>query len=164
MTETIAFLVGLMTFWVPPATDTEIVRYTHIAADSVAVAKEKDWLGLSQAETAAVILSIASFESGYRKDIDHGIVRGDGGKSVCLGQVQVPRKYREIVATDRRACFRAMLEHVAYSWDWCHRLPWHERLSGYTVGKCVRSKTSRKYSARMLEAFDGIEDLGFANR
>lgn len=149
-----------MTFWVPPTSDTDIVRYTHIASDALDVAREQSWLGFTDDETAVVLLAIASYESGYRADVDSGHIRGDGGRSVCLGQVQVPKSLREKTATNRKECFRTMLDRVATTWAWCAKLPWSERLSGYTVGKCVPSPTSRRYSKRILEGFDGLDSVG----
>jgi len=159
MHDILLFFVGLMSSWVPAAHN-DTTRYASIAQDALDVSAESDWLGFSAEETAVVLLSIASFESGFRADIDKGKVRGDGGKSVCLGQVQLPtRAKREQVAASRKECFRVMLERVAASWDWCHKLPLSERLSGYTVGKCVKSKTSRKYTRRLLDGIDAVNEF-----
>ena len=71
------------------------VRYGLIA-DAVlrTVAKDKSMFGGSRGRirTAALILSIAMYESSYRKDVDMNLGlegRGDGGRSWCLMQVQL---------------------------------------------------------------------------
>lgn len=159
MTQLIAILVGFMVSWVKPASPHDVERYRSIANDAYMVSTEQDWIGLEPVETALVILSIASYESNFRSDVDSGAVRGDGGLSVCLGQIKThdPVK-RAKLAKDRKACFRAMLEYVDRSWSWCRKLPWDERLSGYTVGKCVRSPTSRRYSKRIAESLHALWD------
>lgn len=155
MPELLIFMVGLMQAWVP-TTKADIPRYRAIAEDAISVANEQDWLGLPPDQSAVAILAIASYESGYRRDVDKGKVRGDDGRSVCLGQVQAPAKLLELIAKDRKLCFRVMLTKMRQSWRWCASLPFRERLSGYTVGRCVHSKTSRMYTMRIMEGIDGV--------
>lgn len=157
MTTLIVFLVSLMVGWREedyPEIPLERQYAGSIAWDAIQVAREKDWLELPPEESAAVVLAIASYESSFRKDIDKGKTRGDGGISVCLGQVQIiPLKKREKVATDRKLCFREMFKRIRKSWDTCSHLTPENRLSGYTVGyPCVNSPSSRKYMSRATKA------------
>jgi len=155
MSELLIFLVGLMQAW-SPTTPSDLARYEAIAQDAINVSREKDWLGLPSSQAAVTILAIASFESNFRHDVDKGFVRGDGGRSVCLGQVQAPKHLRELVAKDRKLCFRMMLTKIDQSWNMCYKLPFNERLSGYTVGKCVRARSSRIYTKRIMQGIDGV--------
>lgn len=72
-------------------------RYNSIATDLLEVAYDAQEAPLfkgndGRAKTAALLLSIASFESGFRKDVDIGVgerSKGDHGRSWCLMQVQL---------------------------------------------------------------------------
>jgi hypothetical protein len=72
-------------------------RYNSIATDLLDVAYDAQEAPLfkgpdGRAKTAALLLSIASFESGFRKDVDIGVgekSKGDHGRSWCLMQVQL---------------------------------------------------------------------------
>jgi len=98
--------------------------------------------------TAALLASIASFESGgFDPKVDSGERKGDGGKSYCMMQINLgtrrivlaPKGYRysysegltgaDLLA-DRRACVRAALHVAQASYASCGNL------SGYTSGKC----------------------------
>jgi len=82
----------------PPAMesfDDGKARYGLIADAALrAASKNKSMFGGSKGRlrTAALILSIAMFESSFRKDVDMNLGnegRGDGGRSWCLMQVQL---------------------------------------------------------------------------
>lgn len=156
--QIIPILLGLMTHWAPPVSADDAVRYDAIASQAFSVASERDWLGLSSLDTAVMLLAIASYESGFRADIDSGRVRGSRGE-VCLGQIQAPIALREQAAKDRNVCFRMMLQRIAESRTWCRHLPLRERLSGYTVGRCVGSVSSRKYTKRFLEGVSMAHEI-----
>lgn len=72
-------------------------RYESISKDLIDVVydpSEKPLFSgpMGRAKTAEVILAIASFESGFRKDVDFGkgkFAKGDGGKSWCFMQVNL---------------------------------------------------------------------------
>lgn len=160
MTE-ILYLVGLMSFWIPPHAHDES-RYQQIAQDALNVGREQRILdGLTGAEQAAVILTVASYESGFSRAMDEGRKRGDGGESVCLGGIRVRYdvRLRERIAHDRKECFRRILKRVKYSWTECAKMPFDDRLSKYIVGKCVRNDYSRRYSARIMDSFAGLTEL-----
>lgn len=74
-------------------------RYESIANDLIEVVYDVNEKPLfegedGRAKTVAVLLAIANFESGYRKDVDFGKGRwskGDGGRSWCLHQLNLGR-------------------------------------------------------------------------
>jgi len=76
-------------------------RYEKIADAAISVVydpNEKPIFGgkYGRAKTLALILSVAYFESGYRKDVDLNLgpsARGDKGKSWCMMQVMLGRPW-----------------------------------------------------------------------
>lgn len=74
-------------------------RYKDIAKDVAYVVwdpQEKPIFPGSRGRerTAIVLLSVITFESGFRKDVDFGVgklSKGDGGKSWCLNQVNLDK-------------------------------------------------------------------------
>ena len=70
-------------------------RYTSIAESVLlTIAREKSIFPgrTGRIKTAALMLSIAMFESGFRKDVDLNLGksgRGDGGRSWCMMQIQL---------------------------------------------------------------------------
>jgi hypothetical protein len=74
-------------------------RYERIADAAIAVAYDPDEKPIfggkyGRAKTLALILSIAYFESGYRKDVDLNLgplARGDKGESWCMMQFRLGR-------------------------------------------------------------------------
>lgn len=114
-------------------------RYKQIAEDLAEVVEsEKPLFGgpLGRQKTAALMLSIQFFESGFRRDVDLGIGkfgRGDFGRSWCLNQIQtgkmpgtVPIDHPEMskwtgedLVKDRKKCFRAGLEILRRSMAMC---------------------------------------------
>lgn len=143
-------------------------RYQDIARDAIQVAYDPEEAPLfrgefGRAKTLALILSIADSESGYRKDVDTGVARGDHGKSWCLMQVQLAQPVRgktpiriglkggryeyffrksdrgfggEDLVSNRQACFRVALHIARESFQICSRLPMADRLAIYTSGGC----------------------------
>src|ERR1700733_1517308 len=116
------WLVGAMLAWVPPQHDTDRVRYESIAKDLVSIAFDANETPVftgdnAREKTALLMASIASFESGYRADVDDGRTTGDHGRSYCLMQVQVVGQTSEgwtgkDLVTDRLKCFRAALKRI----------------------------------------------------
>jgi hypothetical protein len=158
-----AWLVGAMMAFSPPIVKTpaEQARYEAIARDLAAVtfdANEKPAFEGEdgRAKTALLMAAIASFESGYRADVDDGRTRGDHGNSWCLMQVRVIGKTREgytgeDLVKDRTKCFRVALRLIRQSFAWCKTLPIEDRLAAYTVGVCKENEPlarNRFYRAR----------------
>jgi len=74
-------------------------RYYSIAEDVVSVAYDPQVQPLysgpyGRIKTALLVLGIMNYESDYRQEVDDGTVRGDNGKSWCLGQVKLGKPNR----------------------------------------------------------------------
>jgi hypothetical protein len=154
MSSLVPYLVAAMTSWVPlynhaptEQIDEARARYESIARDAATVAMDDDEAPLfdgpeGRAQTALLMLSIASYESGYRKRVDDGRVLGDSGHSFCLMQIRVGRGVTregwsgKDLVTDREHCFRAALHILRTSFGICHALPVEDRLSAYASGRC----------------------------
>lgn len=187
----VGWCVKRMSLWAPPGRsfyneaketpEDAITRYEEIARDAVSVvydpAEVPLFTGLiGRARTLAVILATSDSESGgYRKDVDFGIgnrSKGDGGKSWCLGQINLglankdgktpmrveltPKYWQyakdkdsgfggEDLVRDRKLCFRVSLHMIRQSFATCSSLPVLDRLGIYASGKsCEAGKTASK--------------------
>jgi len=169
------WLVTAMLSWTLPAArhDAERDRYEAIAQDAVAVAfdagEKPIYPGaLGRTKTALMLLAIASYESGFRADVDDGTVRGDGGRSWCLMQVNLGANRillnddgyafsqdtsgwsgKDLVQ-DRQRCFRTGLHLMRASHKACGNL------SAYTSGRC--RKKEPKAIARAARASAWFKD------
>ncbi|HXX69844.1 MAG TPA: hypothetical protein VEK07_21870 [Polyangiaceae bacterium] len=155
MESLVTYLVAAMVAWVPPYahawTEPEAdvrARYESIAHDLASVVLDESESPLftgrdARTQTALLMLSVASFESSFRKSVDDGIGRGDGGRSYCLMQIRVGAGLTREGWTgpqlieDRRRCFRAALHILHSSFGACHALPLEDRLSAYATGHCI---------------------------
>ncbi len=127
-------------------------RLTSIAGDVAAVVEADEPLLTDYHATVALLLAIASFESGYHRLVDSGRWRGDAGASWCLLQVRVGsgavywgpaemRAWRGVdLVADRRKCLRAGLALLRESVKACTHLTGASRFSAYTAGKCIRGE------------------------
>lgn len=148
--------------------DEALVRYNSIARDVTEVVWADPQPPLfagpnGRARTVAVILSIMSHESGFRKDVDFGLgkgAKGDSGRSWCLMQLNVGegRTFswntvkgraaydsdpssevvkgwtgKELVA-DRKKCITAGLRVMRISFDATVNMPLSDRLRVYASG------------------------------
>jgi hypothetical protein len=186
MNSLIAYLLAAIVTWSPPEghdyyerREETLERYESIASDVAAVAldpAEPSLFGGPQgrAETALLLTSVASFESGgFRRDVDLGIgnrARGDGGRSWCLMQINigdgktVEHWTGHDLIEDRRKCLRAGLKKMQQSFAMCQHQSFVDRLSGYTKGRCTDDDFSRRRVKRALEWWsshrldDGVRD------
>lgn len=134
--EFIAWLVSRMLVWTlpPEAHDASRARYALIAEDALDVGFDVTEPPLyagedARARTTVQLLSIGSFESHFREDVEKGVVRGDGGSSWCLMQIRLGSGRIRLagnsyvysthegwsgkdLAADRKKCFRSAL-HIA---------------------------------------------------
>lgn len=151
-------------------------RYATIAESYLEVAFDeqvKPLVGGRQARlrTAAMGLGVALFESGFRRDVHLGIGRlgrGDGGRSWCLMQINIGKGkvptdheligswYGKDLVADTRNCARAGFHLMARSISACAKLPWADRLSAYTTGKC--QELEYKSRQRMRKGLNGLQD------
>jgi hypothetical protein len=159
MESLVTYLVAAMVAWVPlhahgPLESPADVhaRYESIAQDVATVALEQTEAPLfdgpdGRVQTAVLMLSVASFESSFRKAVDDGQGRGDRGRSYCLMQIHVGDGVtregwsgRQLVE-DRTLCFRAALHILRSSFGACRALPVDDRLSAYASGRCFSEAT-----------------------
>jgi hypothetical protein len=101
LTPLAKYLLSAMSAWIPPSAQSALepvdearVRYESIASDLASVVNEEDVAPLfegpsGRAQTALVALSVASFESYFRRDVDAGERTGDQGHSWCLLQIKI---------------------------------------------------------------------------
>mgnify|MGYP000942144439 CR=1 FL=1 len=130
-------------------------RYQDIANDMVdAIEASKPIFKGDRAEldTAALLISIAKFESGFRKDIDDGIVKGDSGRSVCLAQINIGNSKVRVgddemrswmakdLIMDRKKCFMVAIETIRESMRACKGYKGSDMLSMYTTGTCQKDE------------------------
>jgi hypothetical protein len=168
MPDVVTYLVAAMTTWVPlyahaePKEETQ-ARYDAIAHDAIEVAYDESEAPLfpgpsGRAQTALLMLSVASLESSYRKSVDDGTRKGDHGRSFCLMQIRVGDGVTADgwsgadLVSDRTRCFRAGLHILRGSFNACHSLPLRDRMSAYATGRC--SAAEAKSQLRIGRALD----------
>jgi hypothetical protein len=168
MPDVVTYLVAAMTTWVPlhahaePKEETA-TRYDSIAHDAITVAYDESEAPLfpgpnGRAQTALLMLSVASLESSYKRTVDDGTRKGDHGRSVCLMQIRVGDGVTGDgwssfdLVTDRTKCFRAGLHILRGSFAACHRLPLTDRMSAYATGHCAEGE--EKGRLRVVRALD----------
>lgn len=134
-------------------------RYTSIAEDMASAIQNSEPLFTgedAELKTAALVSSIAFMESGFRKSVDQGNLRGDNGRSWCLMQINLGNgrvkigdetmrswRGRDLVA-DRKKCFAVGIETLRLSMSRCTYLPEGGALSVYTSGQCLAHEKSAK--------------------
>ncbi len=171
MPDLVSYLVAAMTAWVPlhahaETKDDTRARYEAIAQDAVMVAFDEAEAPLfpgptGRTETALLMLSVASFESSFKRSVDEGTRLGDHGRSFCLMQIRVSDgataegwRGRDLVR-DRTKCFRAGLHILRGSFNACRDLPVLDRMSAYATGSCVADEEkSRLRVGRALDWWD----------
>ena len=171
MPDLATYLVTAMTAWVPvyahaePQEQTR-ARYEAIVHDAVAVAYDEAEAPLfpgprGRAQTALLMLAVASLESAFKKNVDDGTRLGDHGRSYCLMQIRVGDGVTgdgwsgpQLVG-DRKLCFRAGLHILRGSFNACHKLPLGDRMSAYATGRCTEGEEkSRLRVGRALSWWD----------
>lgn len=146
-----SWLMTAMVAWNPPGQHREgeaaaRERYASIAFDMAEAALDPAEKPLfdgptGRAQTALLMASVASVESGFRRDVDTGALKGDHGRSYCIFQVQVRGRTAEMwtgeeLVRDRKRCVRAGLHKMQESFTTCRALPVTDRLALYTTGRC----------------------------
>jgi hypothetical protein len=173
MDSLVTYLVAAMLSWVPlrahtdESPDDARARYESIARDVASVVLDSGEEPLfggpgGRAQTALLMLSVASYESSYRKAVDDGRTRGDHGRSYCLMQIRAgngttPEGWSGAqLVEDRQRCFRSALHFLRGSFGVCHRLPIDDRLSAYATGRCVENASiSRSRVGRARTWWEG---------
>lgn len=136
----------------PDARETAAERLERYEGIAAAVARVVSAPGVhlpysgrfARARTAALLLAVSWFESGWRKDVDLGVgklSRGEGVDS-CLMQIRVGSgktaegwDHADLTA-DRDKCFTSGLRKLARSFAQCRSMPLSDRLSAYAAGVC----------------------------
>lgn len=139
-------------------------RYQSIANDMAEVITTSEPLFESSDNmyrTAAVLSSLALYESSFHKSVDVGDSRGDNGRSWCLMQINLGKdkvrigseemktwKGKDLVE-DRKKCFKVGLEMVRKSINSCNSN--NAILSVYTSGKCLKNekKAQKRWDTAM---------------
>ena len=94
-------------------------RLKAISADMATVCQDPDEAPVfpgkdGRVKTCMLLASIAFNESGFKESVDNGTERGDGGKAVCIMQVQTGQEgelnYTREQLHDRKTCIRAGLK------------------------------------------------------
>jgi hypothetical protein len=171
MPDLVSYLVAAMTAWVPPHAlpepkDDTLARYDSIARDAISVAYDEAEAPLfpgndGRAQTALLMIAVASLESGYRRAVDDGTRLGDHGRSYCLMQIRVGMGMTADgwsgtdLVSDRSKCFRAGLHILRGSFNACRKLPVEDRMSAYATGRCTEGEEkSRLRVGRALAWWD----------
>jgi len=168
MQQLVSYLVAAMTTWVPLHAHTEpkdqtLERYEAIAQDAVMVAFDEAEAPvlpgpMGRAQTALLMIAVASLESSFKRNVDDGTRLGDHGRSFCLMQIRVADgvtgdgwRGRDLVR-DRTKCFRAGLHILRGSFNACRNLQLQDRMSAYATGHCVPNEEhSRERINRALD-------------
>jgi len=152
-------------------------RYQDIADDLVkAINSSKPIFKGDRAEldTAALLISIAKFESGFRKDIDNGTVKGDSGRSVCLTQINLGHGKVRVgddemrswaakdILDDRKKCFMVAIEVIRESMQRCKGYKGSDVLSMYTTGTCRSNEKFARNRWNLAKSL--IKDYPFENK
>ena len=171
--ELIAWMVTLMISIAPPYTsdlkaavetrEEMIDRYESIATDIVSVVyddNEKPLIGGTRGREASSmeVLSIAFFESRFRKTVDKNLGkygRGDNGNSWCLMQLNIGKGKTkegwtgEELISDRKKCLTSGYHYMKMSFGACWNLPIKDRLSAYATGHCVKDNNESMHRVNM---------------
>ena len=150
-------------------------RYISIAKDmSIAIQNSKPLFQGKDVElrTAALLTSIAFYESGFKKEVDDGRSRGDDGRSWCLMQINIGNNHVRVgddtmrswtgkdLVKDRQKCLAVGLEMIRLSLNQCSKFKGGSALSAYTTGKCIANEKHAvfrwNFSQRLLNRFPYI--------
>lgn len=197
--EALDWATSKMTKWVAPGTNNwiqseetpeqAVERYSAIARDAFEIAFDEAEPPLysgkdGRVKTWATLLSVASFESSFRSDVETGIgkhAKGDHGQSWCLMQIKMGPAVKgktktrvnldtpyarftqveadgiggEDLVSDRKSCFKAALHIMRTSFSMCKSLPVEERLAAYASGTCDKGKQSSRW--RVGKAFKWVK-------
>jgi len=155
--------------------DEQKARYSSIAKDLAEVVQEEEPLFKGKngrVQTAALVMSMAFFESGLKKEVDFGTGkwgRGDFGRSWCLMQInlgkgQVSWGTTEMktwsgqdLVNDRKKCFKVGITALRLSLGACQGKAGGDKLSSYTTGTCRDNEPTGRsrwnYAWRLLSRF-----------
>jgi hypothetical protein len=140
-----------------------LARYQKIAEDHETVINASPHIfdtARWDYDTAALMLAIEWFESGFNKKVDDGRKRGDGGRSWCLMQVNLGEDLSTHVyfgdatmkswtakdlVTDRKKCLRVGIEALRISFNKCSKMTGADKLSAYVARGCYPGVPEAKH-------------------
>ena len=182
MEKLIAWIVTFITAQAPPGLSTlvpeskeskeaALARYESIAKDIATIVTEEEPLfkgPLGRSKTVSIILSIMTHESMFRKDVDLGLgkwAKGDGGKSVCLMQLNIgdSKTWSWNTVKNRAAFDNDDKSEVVLGWDAKEILADRKKCirAGYRVIKNSFSHTSHLPTLEWLRVYaSGSPDKG----
>jgi hypothetical protein len=174
MNALIPIIVAVIETYAPTTSVQEAARHESIAQDIYDVTSSEKPLyddDDSRIKTDAVLLSIMSFESGFRRDVDEGSRKGDGGSSWCLAQINIGKGRIRInedgtvtygapdgwtgkdLTSDRKKCIRTELAIVRMSFA-CATTNEYALLNLYASGRCdwgFNESRHRLFRAKRIE-------------
>lgn len=107
----------------------------------------------AKAKTALLMVSIASTESHFNKDVDDCRRTGDHGIAFGLWQTHTPRA---ATCNDRKQALRLAIGIVVQSFEACKDYPLIDRMAVYTSGSC--HVNWRPSHIKMYRAFNYLKD------
>lgn len=136
------------------------LRYASIATDIAKTVKADGPIrGLSEWQTATIILGLGIGESNLDPDADlgpqcyrEGVYRSrcDGGLAVGIVQIQDKSiTQRDRMFADRRLLLSRALKAIKGSFGACRKRPYLERLSAYASGSCTNEGGQRGSRKRL---------------
>lgn len=161
----VKWILALVVLLVPPlqqeqqAREPDVIaqgRYASIAEDIASVVETSPPLFTgpdARERTAALVVARAFYESSFKRDVDEGRTRGDGGRAVCLMQMHFsPQGWTtdELVA-DRTKCIRSALELMRRSRATCRQNTPEQSLAVYTGGRCDRGMRESERTFAMAD-------------
>lgn len=155
-----------------------VARYQDIATSIVDVAfdtEEPPAFG-SRDRTALVLAAISFHESGWRKDVDNGTVKGPNGDcglfQANLGGAKTKEGWScsDLVA-DRRKAARHALHLARQSWLRCGQSDPNLALTAYASGRCsagieeskAMMSLARRWSGRLAPPKESTPSAGASN-
>jgi hypothetical protein len=98
-----------------------------------------------------LLMSIARWESGYRRDVANCTVNGDAGRSVGPFQIQTrSAKERECICGSLVCAAQVAVKRIRESYALCSYLPEQEKLSAYCSGGCSGRKAKAMARTRWV--------------
>lgn len=174
-----AWLLHLMVLSIPPGhgqnsrsletTAEQADRYALIATAIATVALDAKEApiygdgksGTGRAKTGVLLLAISQLESGWRRDVDLGKTRGDGGASCTifqmhLGAGKTPEGWGcDDLLADREKATRAALGALRRSALACRHVPGPESvLLAYVAGNCDGDREAASVFAKGMTVRD----------
>lgn len=161
----VTIVLTVMATWVPVSThhyyeptETTVKRYVAIATDIVEIVEADEGERIENVRMEALLLaSIASYESFFHADVDR-CKRGLGGAWSVFQIAGGGKRSKKRICMDRKEAVRVALEMVRESFRECERLPFLDRLSFYTDGRCNKNWERSRLRVKRAMNFETAHD------